>query len=293
MKTILVPTDFSPPADNAARYAFHLAKRLWARVRLCHAIKVPAETQHAMQVEWPLEDYTSLKAEVVQQLTVSIKKLMKEEGSVTNSQIYRPEVEYSSEIGNVTDVIRNIVDDQKISLVVMGMSGASEINKLFLGSNSRDIIEKANFPVLLIPAKAAYKPIQKIGFATDLSKGDVELIHSLASLAQPFNAEVLLVHVADDKTEQPAHQHKLDDFLNEVTCKINYSKIYFRLVKNTDVTQGLDWMTEYGMINMLVMVHRQAGFLKMLFEGSHTQKQAARVDIPLLVLPANMHPVWF
>jgi nucleotide-binding universal stress UspA family protein len=35
MKTILVPTDFSPAANNAARYALHLAKGINAYAGTC------------------------------------------------------------------------------------------------------------------------------------------------------------------------------------------------------------------------------------------------------------------
>ncbi|WP_431200608.1 universal stress protein [Mucilaginibacter sp. P25] len=43
MKTILVPTDFSAQAKNAASYAVNIAQIIRAGVILCHAIKVPDE----------------------------------------------------------------------------------------------------------------------------------------------------------------------------------------------------------------------------------------------------------
>jgi len=43
MKTILVLTDFSQPAYNAAAYALQLAKYRKADIELAHAFKVPAE----------------------------------------------------------------------------------------------------------------------------------------------------------------------------------------------------------------------------------------------------------
>ncbi|MDP9077033.1 MAG: universal stress protein [Bacteroidota bacterium] len=285
MKTILVPTDFSAAADNAARYAMQIAKRMKTGIQLCNAVLVPVEAPGAAQVAWPLEDYTSIKNEVTVDLSYLSEMLELEERDVSNPQSYHPFVTYNSEIGTVKDVIRNRVDEQKMPLVVMGMSGAGGVSRFFLGSNSRDLIDIACFPVLLIPATAVFKPVQKIAFATDLSKEDIEVIHSLASMARLFNAEILITHCTDEKYEKDVVEHEVDDFLCEVTSKANYDKIYYRHVKSIDLEHGLDWLTEHGQIDMLAMVHRPHHFLAKLLKGSYTQKMARHITIPLMVFP--------
>ncbi|WP_419701530.1 universal stress protein [Mucilaginibacter sp. NFX135] len=289
MKTILVPTDFSAPASNAACYALHLAKSMKTGIRLCSAITVPAEAPMAPQVAWPLEDYTSIKSFVTEQLELSVEKLEQklEEQVEGLSPGYQPAIGYSSEVGSVTEVIRNTMDEQKMSLVVMGMSGAGGFSRFFLGSNSRDMIEKATFPILLIPGDFIYQPIKKIAFATDLSKGDIEVIHSLAGMARYFNAEILVNHITDEKYEKHAEQREIDDFLAEVSDKVNYPKIYYRHVKSIDVDLGLNWLYEHSQIDMLAMVHRPRHFLSKLIGGSHTQRLAKHITIPLLVFPPD------
>jgi nucleotide-binding universal stress UspA family protein len=289
MKTILVPTDFSAPANNAARYALHLAKSMKTGIRLCSAISVPAEAPMAPQVAWPLEDYTSIKNFTTAQLELSVEKLEQklEEQAEGLPPGYQPAIGYSSEVGSVTEVIRNVMGEQKMSLVVMGMSGAGGLSRLFLGSNSRELIEKANFPIILIPADFIYKPIKKIAFATDLSKGDIEVIHSLAGMARYFNAEILVSHVTDEKYESPEEKQAIDNFLSEVSDKVNYPKIYYRHVRSIDVDQGLNWLYEHSQIDMLAMVHRPHHFLSKLIRGSYTQRLAKHITIPLLVFPPD------
>ncbi|WP_295711446.1 universal stress protein [Mucilaginibacter sp.] len=289
MKTILVPTDFSAPANNAPRYALHLAKGMKTGIRLCSAISVPAEARMAPQVAWPLEDYTSMKNFTTEQLELSVEKLkqkLKDQAEGLPPD-YQPAIGYSSEVGSVTEVIRNVVGEQKMSLVVMGMSGAGGLSRFFLGSNSRELIEKANFPVILIPADFIYKPIQKIAFATDLSKSDIEVIHSLASMARYFNAEILVSHVTDEKSENPRKKQDIDNFLSEVSDKANYPKIYYRHVRSVDIDSGLNWLYEHSQIDMLAMVHRPHNFLSKLISGSHTQRLAKHITIPLLVFPPD------
>lgn len=285
MKTILVPTDFSAPANNAARYALQLAKSMKTGIRLCSAISVPIEAPMAPQVVWPLEDYTSIKNSITAQLELSVEKL-KEQAEIPPPG-YQPAIGYSSEVGSVTEVIRNVMDEQKMSLVVMGMSGAGGLSRFFLGSNSRELIEKANFPVILIPADFIYKPIKKIAFATDLSKGDTEVIHSLAGMARYFNAEILVSHVTDEKYESPEEKQAIANFLSEVSDKVNYPKIYYRHVRSIDIDQGLNWLYEHSQIDILAMVHRPHHFLSKLIRGSHTQRLAKHITIPLLVFPPD------
>ncbi|HVX01406.1 MAG TPA: universal stress protein [Candidatus Babeliaceae bacterium] len=67
MKSILVPTDFSPSAKNAARYAVHLATMLQENVMLCHALTIPAAT-FAGQLPGPLEDDQEIKQQAEEEL---------------------------------------------------------------------------------------------------------------------------------------------------------------------------------------------------------------------------------
>lgn len=287
MKTILVPTDFSAAANNAARYAMHVAKEIKARVLLCNAMLIPVEGPMAEQIVWPLESYDSLKEAVNYDLQEFAGKLGSEETDSSIPESFHPAVSCKSEIGAVPDVVRNLFDDAGANMVVMGMSGAGGLSRLFLGSKSRDLIEVARFPVLLIPAGFVFKGIQKIAFATDLSVGDVETIHSLVGLARCFNAEILITHVTDKKYDSAETQKMVDEFLTHVSNRVNYAKIFYRHVKSMDVDHGLTWLTEHHTIDMLAMVHRPHDTLDNIFKGSHTQKLAKHITIPLLVFPNN------
>lgn len=286
MKSILVPTDFSAAADNAVRYAFQMAKVMKANLLLCNAIKVPAEAPMAAQVSWPLEDYSTIKKDVTAELKFSSKRFEQEDIDVSNPKSFHPHVAYTSEVGQITDVVRNLIELHNPGLVVMGMSGAGSIERLFLGSTSKVLIEKAGFPILLIPFKAIFKGITKIAFATDLHEGDIDRLNLVAGLARPFNAEILIVHVCKDLNEEQKHRSKMDLFFNKVTNSINYPHIYYRPINDMKVDEALNWLLTHGQIDMLAMVHRKHTLLDQILSGSHTQRAARKVDLPLLVIPA-------
>lgn len=285
MKPFLVPTDFSPSADNAARYALQLAKSLRTGIELCHAFTVPEEAPAAAQVAWPLEDYTTVKNHVTAELSRLTGNLEYEERAASTPLSYHPLVNYTSEVGTVKDVIRNKVDTQRLNLVVMGMSGSGGLSRLFLGSNSRELIDVANFPVLLIPPQASFAPIKKIAFATTLDPEDIDIIQALAGMARMFNAEILISHCTDEKYEQHEAAKKADAFLADVTDKARYDKICYRHIKSTGVNRGLDWLSEHGQADLLAMVHHPRHFLEKLLTGSHTLDIARHIPIPLLVFP--------
>ncbi|OOQ58731.1 universal stress protein [Mucilaginibacter pedocola] len=278
MKTILVPTDFSPAATNAAKYALNIAINVKAEIKLCNAVTVPAESVYAAQVAWPMDDYTALKESADSELIYQAGLL---EDSIGEG--YHPRVCYSTGVGNVTDYVRNLVEDDDVNLVVMGMSGANMFSKFLLGSNSRSLIDKADFPLLLIPKQHEYQSIKRIGFATDLSSADIDALNSVANFARYFNAEIVVSHVM----ESPEEHRRAEDFLSEVGCKINYPHIYYRGMQNEGVTAGLKWLTENGQIDMLVMIHRPHG----IFDASYTQKLAVKTKIPLMVLPDGFSKV--
>jgi len=283
MKKILVPTDFSPPSENAAVYALNFAKSISANILLCNAIRIPVGAPLAAQVTRPIVNYDTLKEEVTRELDNLSQKLRGED--IAASLPVYPTIQYKSQAGSVTTVVSHIFKQEKACLVIMGLSGEGAVSRFFMGSNSRELIDKAKFPVLLVPAITKFNGIKKIAFATDLSEGDIEVIHLVADLAAHFNAEVLLAHVSNHNEVDKVHQRKITAFLSDVTCKINYPRIYYRHINQHDVNQGLDWLADHGMIDILVMVHRHNNLIGDFFHRSHTQKVARNIDIPLLVYP--------
>ena len=95
MKNILVATDFSVPAENAAHYAIQLAKYLKANITLCNAYKVPSDAPMAAQVAWPLVDEEDVETESDGSLTQLVEKLSANACSTEDS--FCPQLTFESE----------------------------------------------------------------------------------------------------------------------------------------------------------------------------------------------------
>jgi nucleotide-binding universal stress UspA family protein len=195
---------------------------------------------------------------------------------------YNPTITCMEQAGTVLDVVNSITHDKDIGLVIIGTHGNSGLSTLLLGNHSRSMIDEINKPLLLVPPGAKIAPVKKIAFATDFQDPayDLDCIVNLITLAMPLNAEILVVNIFHNDR----HTHEV--FMQELTARVNYPLLYYRLVKAYKPEAGLDWLYEHGQIDILAMVHRDHTFIDSLFRGSFTQKMANHIPVPLLVYPA-------
>ncbi|AZI26760.1 hypothetical protein EA772_15975 [Pedobacter sp. G11] len=128
-----------------------------------------------------------------------------------------------------------------MNLVVAGLNRADKLTKTLMGSVARKIIEQ-DIPVLLIPAGYRFKKPKKIAFATDFSHIDIPVLCELAEFAKPFNADILITHTGDSKSDAVVSKHTTEDFLNRVADKVNYRNIYHRNIYSERIKDGLDWI---------------------------------------------------
>lgn len=288
MKKILVPIDYSPYSDNAVEYAIKIAKKINAEIHLCHGLEIPENAPMAGAMMLPLANLTDLLNDSDKDLARYIDQLHTIPGVASPDF---PNISYSSDIGSVRQILDKLTGETHFDLIIMGLAGAGKLERFLLGSNSRDVIEKTNIPVLLVPKEPVYQPINKIAFATDLSESDINSVHSIARLFCLFDPEILLAHVDERYPNLNDHSSKASRFLNEVTNKINYSKIYYRPIKAKTVENGLKWLSENGQINILSMIHRHPSIFSRILDGSHTQKLARTIHLPLLVMPEDKTPI--
>jgi nucleotide-binding universal stress UspA family protein len=285
MKKFLIPTDFSLAAENAAHYALALAKKLKADIIVCNAFKVPSAAPTASQVAWPLMDYTALKQEVTNDLD-SLVKLLSDSNSSVDDDEYCPKLAYESNVGDVCDVVASHVEKEKAELVIMGMAGAGGLTQFILGSNSKEMIEKATVPVLLVPFEAGFNKIRKIAFATDLNTEDIVPLQYIVNMALPLNAEITIVHITNKEVHpQSELQRKIDVFLNKIRSDISLSGLKYQYVWNIEIDEGLSWITEHEDLDLMAITHHHHSLLARILKGSHTQKLSRHIKIPLLVFP--------
>lgn len=288
MRSILVPTDYSKPAKNAAYYALHVANALKANIELCHAFSLPFENPMLGQTAWALYEYPALQEENSEGLKKLVKKLEKKEKTLWGDEAFpfHPAISYTCEAGDAINIINNTAEKNQTLMIVMGMQGAGMFTRFIFGSNTLKMIEFTKHPLLIIPDGFEYKKPEKIAFATDLDKKDIKTAQSLLKLARYFDAEVLITHIIQSTNEvlqDKEYEHKKELFLKDLDGKICYNCIY-----SENIDYGLDILKDKD-IDMMVLGHHHQGFFSRITTRSHAEKQAAHMEIPLLILPEGGH----
>jgi nucleotide-binding universal stress UspA family protein len=147
IKRILVPTDFSEPADAAVTYALDLAATLGASVTLVHVFDDPFANGVYTGEYMPVP--ADMRAGIIADLRRKLAEAVARRG---HSEI-NPEVLFGS-------TARTIVDgaaERNVDLIVMGTHGRGGMAHLLLGSVAERVVRTASCPVLTIRSQAAAK----------------------------------------------------------------------------------------------------------------------------------------
>ncbi len=283
MKKILVPTDFSVPAENAANYAISIAKTLDAQVTLVNAFTYPIPVSESGL--WPVIDYVDIKKNIAGELDTVVKKLLNV-ACLDESAAFCPKIDYRCVEGTVLSVIGRISDELNADLVVMGLSGAGGLVNFILGSNAMAITDEGDRPVLLVPFGSSFHGIKKIVFAGALSPQDIKPLEYLCKLASWFKAEIRVLHVIDMRKDLNSGIQSIgEDFIDQIKILTGYNEVRYEPVWNKNIDEGLEWIAEQHDIDMVCMRHQKHHMLEKLFSGSRTKRFARYTTIPLLVFP--------
>jgi nucleotide-binding universal stress UspA family protein len=285
MKKILIGTDFSENAKNAAIFGYKLAVQTKSDIEICTAMIIPAEIPQAGVIVWPMEEY-----HVIEEAALADLKQLKQvlETQHTNDD-FKPHISFKAEPGTATDVLKSLAGQDQADLIVAGTHGAGGLSGLMLGNHARNMIDATPVPLLLIPSGFAFKPIKTIAVALDMKhKGeDFGTIAAVIPLAALLNATLQLVHICHEGEDTAEAELYIAEMEQEVKQLAGYHKTSSLIIKQAPTETGLNWLCNYGNIDMLAMVHHHHGLLASLFTGSHTKKMAGHIALPLLVLPAK------
>jgi nucleotide-binding universal stress UspA family protein len=142
IQRILVPTDFSEPAEAALRYARALAGEFGSTLHLMHVVPEPYVYPWGTEVSTlPLVD---LLTQSEKQAGERLKTLVDETGAM------KGRVKTATAIGTPVDRILQYQADEGIDLIVMGTHGRGAVGHLLLGSVAERIVRRSPVPVLTV-----------------------------------------------------------------------------------------------------------------------------------------------
>ena len=282
MKKILVPTDFSRPAELATEVATEIARKANAEIVLLHVIEVPST--ESFSVEGQISKFEEWDDKL---FTMKLIEISKKQLSATTKEIGSSGVKasYKLKIGNPFHGMRTTITDQNADLVVMGTSGRSKLEEMIIGSNTEKVVRHAKCPVLTVHEKLFDTNFKNIVYATSMSDDEKGFSDVLTNAQELFDATIHLVRVNTPMNFKPDTVVKklMENFARKLQLK-NYTLNVFN-----------DYSEEEGIIHfantinadlIAMATHGRTGFAHVI-AGSIAEDVANHATKPVLTYVTN------
>jgi nucleotide-binding universal stress UspA family protein len=158
---VLVPTDFSGPANHALRLAIEEATLHRARVTLLHVVPPSSETEVYYVTGAPTAPMDPLAgvrfaAPTVAHPTVVRRDLSDE--ALTHlrdliPQAFRDQWDVELATGHPAETIVRVAEERRADLIVMGTHGRTGLQHVLLGSVAEKVVRLASCPVMTVRHK--------------------------------------------------------------------------------------------------------------------------------------------
>jgi nucleotide-binding universal stress UspA family protein len=257
MKTVIVPVDFSPTSYNSARYAVKMVTGTYdVNLVLFHVFEKESEEEEAYFL---LE---KLKTELSEQ-------------GVAKISCY-------AELGSdFPDALSRFARHRAAQLIVMGLTGKTKLEQIFLTSNTLKIVDKNPCPVMIIPPSADFASIKNIALTSDFKDVMSTIpVQPIKSVLEIFRPQLHIVNVDSEHyvslTEEYLQERgKLADMFKDFNPE-------FYFIGTFDFHDTINQFVADKKIDMVITIPRNRSFIDNLFKASNTKKLVFESTIPVL-----------
>lgn len=270
MKKLVVPVDFSATSLNAAAFAGNLAIFYGAEIYLYHAYEMPVGIG---EVAWPLFTAKELQSAADHELEMLKEKVQQ---SLRSKVTFHTKAEMAPFTSGLADFCEAIQPD----MVVMGLSGKGALEKLIVGSNTIRVIHDLQYPVLVIPPKANFTPVVKIGFACDYKKiEDTTPVTLLKKVIKDFDADLYVLNV--DHNDEHVDDEVMDGSIIAKGLFEDIKPVYDS-IESESVTEGLNKYADEKGLDWIVVIPKKHTLLQKIFSRSHSKDLLYHTHLPVL-----------
>lgn len=273
MKKFLVPTDFSDTSKNAARYAVELAQDDPNTTIILYYLydKIAPGSDGS-----PLTESDEDRKKVLHQALANLEIELHEISTVR--------IQYVAEEGNsLVESVERYVRYNGIDVVIMGITGATRLEQIFMGSNALNMARQGVCPVIIVPPNAVFKKIQNVLFASDFKNvKNTTPVAQVKKILDIFKPNLHIVNVDSEHYVELTEEYKSERaWLARVFEEYN-PEFYF--IRMYDFLDAISNFTADHDIDLIITVPRKHSFLTGLYKTSHTKKLAYHSHVPVVAI---------
>lgn len=271
IKRILLATDFSDSAENAARFATALAADREAELHVL--------TVHLMN---------ALIAETSTKLYEEHKKRLEDYDPAPDLKVVKT-IEHGA---TAAPVVADYAREHDIDLIAIGTHSRQGLARFFLGSVAAEVVRTAPVSVLVTGPgpTAAPEDYKCILVPVDFSDPSVEALREAATIAETHGARLVAAHVVDTDlmySYSQVNTEKVDQLARQALAgavdKAGVSSQAEQVIVSGNVHTRIAEVAREQGADLIVMGASGRGMVERLLLGSATNRVLRTAHCPVLV----------
>ncbi|MBO9202731.1 MULTISPECIES: universal stress protein [Niastella] len=273
MKKLLVPTDFSDTSKNAALFAVQMAADIQnAKIILIHVSdKITGGSDGS-----PLTEDDDDRRIILSQALGQLKEEL--------LAVSQAPIEFAMEKGSsLVETLTRYVRHQAIDMVIMGITGATRLEQIFMGSNTLEMAKEGVCPVLIVPPDAKYRTIKNVVLASDFKEVETTIpVAPLKATLDLFKPNLHIVNVDSEHYVELTDEYKAER--KKLETMFSDYKPEFSFIRQYDFFDAISQFVDDRNIDLILIVPKDRSFVPSLFKTSHTKKLAYHSHVPIVAI---------
>lgn len=273
IKNILIPTDFSKTSMLAVKHAAFMAQLCKADLYLLHVIEISDTIYSIYNPAILINDFGEVEKLAKKRLKTLAEDLKKE---------YAISVKTLCKTESTSSGIVSAVDENSISLVVMGTHGASGANEFLMGSNAHKTVTLCPCPVITVQTGAKRLGFSKIVLPIDDALHSRQKVDYAIILAKKYAAKVHVLGFIEkgDGTDPEKFNVKIDSVKKAlIKAGLSYE---IKISKGENFAQAALNYSKKIKADLIVVLTDHESRLKSLFLGAFAKKIVNHSKIPVM-----------
>lgn len=273
MKKFLVPTDFSDTSKNAARYAVELAQDDPNTTIILYNLydKIAPGSDGT-----PLTETDDDRKIVLHNALANLEIELHEISTVR--------IQYVAEEGtSLVECVEKYVRYNGIDVVIMGITGATRLEQILMGSNALNMARQGVCPVIIVPPDAVFRKIKNVLFASDFKNVRTTTpVSQIKKILEIFKPNLHIVNVDSEHYVELTDEYRTERAWLEKAFEEFSPEFYF--IRMFDFFDAVSSFTADHNIDLIITVPRKHSFISGLYKTSHTKKLAYHSHIPVVAI---------
>jgi len=273
MKRILIATDLSPAARNAAEWGVKLAEAFDAKLILACAFE---------QVPIPVTETPMLLN--AEDLRVVVQRELDQEKEALKRETAAP-IEAMAYEGSPTPAMLRVARARQADWIVAGIKGVGKGFRQAFGSTVTGLARKTTLPLLVVPEGVRFSPPRAIALACDVyTESGLSIPAAVRELADKFHSKLFIIRVFNKEAGE------VIEILHQAeggSRTIGAFSPFCEMPAVESVTDALNDYIGASPIDLLVMKPHSRMGPERWFLRSETRQMIFKTQVPLLVIPGE------